>query len=204
MNFVVDPQKKAKIQKLIIKNKSMLRILHLIATLVFWLGIIGTVLYISLNMAIPDWGMVNVNGILKKDTFDIFFTASYFVILGSVIYLLLRVLLGNLSGKDAGGRVDEELFLENDILKYTFRIRYQFAASHRNIIIIPFKDVTSANYDPKTNAIQFYGRFSSDAADDYFSGKTITPESGNLREFILYDYFKPELIETLRVQGILK
>lgn len=87
---------------------------------------------------------------------------------------------------------------------YVFRIKFQFAASYRAVIVIPIKDITAAQYDPKTNAIRLCGRISSDSTDDYFSGEKITPESGNLKEFVLYDYFVPSLLTSLKTKGVFK
>ena len=204
MTFQIDLQRKKKTQLLIIKHKPAYQALKLVALFFLWGGVAGTVLYATLNIAIPGWSMVTINGVLQKDTSEIIFTALHFVVLGFVMYLALRALLGNLSGRDAGGRVYEELVLMNDVLRYTFSIKFQFAASHRIIIIIPIKDIASAKYDPKTNAIQLCGRFSSDSVDDYFSGEKITPESGNLNEFVLYDYFAPSLLDSLKTKGVFK
>lgn len=204
MSFQVDPQKKKSTHSLIVKSKPSFYAIRVVYLFALWIGIGGTMLYFALNTMIPEWSMVNVNGVPQKDTFSIIFNSVSFIIFGSIVFLLLRALLNNVAGKEARGRVDEELSLINDVIKYTFRINFQFAASHRNIIIIPIKDITTAKYDPKTSAVQLRGRFSSDSVDDYFSGKKVTPDSGNLNEFVLYDYFTPSLLDSLKTKGVFK
>ncbi len=118
MIFQVDPEKKKATHTLIIKSKPSLYAIKVLYLLALWIGIGGAILYPILNFAIPDWGIVNVNGVPHKDYFSIIFDSVSFIIFGFIVFLFLRVFLNQLAGKDSRGRVDEELTLINDVLRF--------------------------------------------------------------------------------------
>ena len=109
--------------------------------------------------------------------------------------IILKLLLKSLAGKTINERIDEGLFIENDILTYGYRLKMQSYRSERVLVTIPLNDCRYS-IDKTKKEIKFTGKIFSQFYTDY-SKNEINGKGDYINEFILYDYFSPSLINFL-------
>ena len=202
MIFKISKKNKNDIQKMISKDKKSVRITRAIARWIVIIGILSGLIYLALNILIPGWGLVRIRGVLKKDYGSIIAMALTIILPSIVLFICLKALMANLSSSNNKERIDEALILDNDILRYTFRIIYQSNPKDRNVITIPLNKMREVSYDDDKKSLLFKGNFISDYVENYGPNNSSSETAEEIDEMLIYDYFKPSLLDTLKERGI--
>lgn len=202
MIFKISKKNKNDIQKKISKDKKSVRITRAIARWIVIIGILSGLIYLALNILIPGWGLVRIRGVLKKDYGSIIAMALTIILPSIVLFICLKALMANLSSSNNKERIDEALILDNDILRYTFRIIYQSNPKDRNVITIPLNKMREVSYDDDKKSLLFKGNFISDYVENYGPNNSSSETAEEIDEMLIYDYFKPSLLDTLKERGI--
>lgn len=200
MELSVNSKKKEALQKDIAQNKKSVRVIMMISKILLFVGIIGGGCYAILNWLMPNLSMVSVNGVSQKDTSWIFISTLFIVAPCLVISVCLKALANNIASINNSERVDETLKVSDNKIRYSFRIKYQSTSSERRVITINFSDINSIQFNEDTRGIDFVGNILSEYFDDYENNKPNDTEK--LQKFMIYDYFKPSLMDTLQSNGI--
>lgn len=203
MLFIIDKKIKDDIQKNISKDKKSVRITRAIAKWMLIIGISSSLIYLALNLLIPSWGLVSIRDVVQKDYGSIIAGAFTIFIPSIFLFVCLKALMANLSSSNNTERIDEALILDNDILKYTFRIIYQSNPKDRNVITIPLNKIQQVSYNDDKKSLLFKGTFISDYVENYGPNNSSSKTAEEIDEMLIYDYFKPSLVDTLRDKGIL-
>lgn len=202
MIFKISKKNKDDIQKKISKDKKSVRITMAIGKWILIIGVSSSLIYLALNILIPSWSMATVGGIYRKD-YEWPFLATVIVIgCSTLINVFLRTLAMNLASSNNTERIDEALILDNDILKYTFRIIYQSNPKDRNVITIPLNKIQEVIYNDDKKSLLFKGTFISDYVENYGPNNSSSKTAEEIDEMLIYDYFKPSLLDTLKEKGI--
>ncbi len=194
MYFSINEARKKQIGQLLLHQPGAANKVLKASKGVLWGGLALALILLAVNLAVPSRHLVTIRDVEQKDYLTIVFNSITIAVVGGVVSILLRALGGNLGSRDAGERVDEELMLVGDRLRYTFRTKHITPTNGRNLIVIPLGDIRHIEYDAHLSKLTLYGRFSSDAYLDYSREGFQEPASGNLSEFVFYDYFDPSLL----------
>lgn len=201
--YRVDEKLKAKVIQLVIDNNCGLRTLAKCEKYSIPIAIVLALIYVSLFFLFPSFGEVIVAGESKKEIVPIISRAVLILVFGFVTHYCCGLMLNNRVSKDLTERTDEEINIKNRELRYVFRTRYVTAYDNRIIVVIPFAHLTEVNYNENTRKIEFVGRISSDLVEKYTPENVYNPNEGNLDKLILYDYFAPKLVDSLREYGLI-
>lgn len=196
--FQVKEQLKSEIIALVIEHNSRLRSLSRCRTAILPTAVVLSLAYGLLYWLVPDMGIVMVAGTAKKQIAPIICFILCALLLAILFRYILGLLLISLSSRDLTERTDEILSVGDNEILYTFRTRYVTDPDSRVVVVIPFRDITSVNYDRNIRKIQFAGRISSDVVEKFDPSRQYRPNSGNLKDLDIYDYFSPSLYEHLR------
>jgi len=200
MELSVNNKKKKNLQKPIAESQKTVKTILTISRLVLVIGIIGTLIYLIVNIISPTMSMVNVNGVIKKDYWWIW-TASLLILTPTLLIpAFLKVLANNLAGVNTSSRVDESLILSDKNLYYAFRTKHQTLSSERRVFEVEFSKINYVKFDKKTCGLEFFGDFVTKYYTDYTTKELAAEE--NIDSIIIYDYFSPSLKETLISKGI--
>lgn len=202
MIFKISKKNKNDIQKKISKDKKSVRITRAIGKWILIIGVSSSLIYLALNILIPSWNLETVRGVVKKNYEWIFINVVTWIGSSTLIYVFLRTLAMNLASSNNTERIDESLILDNDILKYTFRIIYQSNPKDRNVITIPLNKIREVSYNDDKKSLLFKGTFISDYVENYGPNNSSSKTAEEIDEMLIYDYFKPSLLDTLKEKGI--
>ena len=200
MELQIDNLKKNLFQKNIAQSIKSVRIIKSIARILLLVGILGGGAYALLNFIVPSLSMVRVNGVLEKDTSWIIISTSFIVVPCLILAMGLNALSENLAGGLNSYRVDESIvFLQNGI-KYSYRQKYQSTPHERRVVTLDFSKIHTTSWDAHTNLLCFSGEILTEYYDDYRRKEPVNIYS--LEEFVICDYFAPNLTQALRTKGI--
>lgn len=202
MELCVNTETKKKVTSLVIDNTKFLKNLLIARKAVLSIGLLLSAIYAVTFTFSKNLGVVNVQGVPTKDYASIITNTILFVVLSIFGSIILKALLSNLSSKDINERADETLRVTETGIRYVFRTRYHSAPTTRIIVNIPFAQLESVVYDENLKKITFIGRISSEVVEDYERKKHVEPNSGNLKEINIYDYFEPDLLNQLKNMGV--
>lgn len=202
MIFKISKKNKNDIQKRISKDKKSVRITRAIGKWILIIGVSSSLIYLALNILIPSWNLETVRGVVKKNYEWIFINVVTWIGSSTLIYVFLRTLAMNLASSNNTERIDEALILDNDILKYTFRIIYQSNPKDRNVITIPINKIREVSYNDDKKSLLFKGTFISDYVENYGINNSSSETAEEIDEMLVYDYFKPSLLDILKEKGI--
>lgn len=200
MELSVNTKKKIALQKAIAHNKKTVRIIMMISKVLLLVGIIGGGLYALLNGLMPGLSMVTVNGVSQKDIGWIIISTSFIVAPCLIFSVCLKALANNLASSNNAARVDESLFIADNKIRYSFRIKHQSTSSERRVITVDFSKISDLTFDDTTGILCFAGEILSEYYDDYRNKKSVN--TAELDEFMICDYFMPSLKETLKTKGV--
>ncbi len=150
----------------------------------------------------PDKAIVNVMGVPKKDFFSISFIAVTSLVLLGLISLFVRVFIGKKSSQNLSARINEKLSVKEKALLYSFRIKHETFPADRHVIYIPFDDEIAVHYNSTTREIYFKGKIYYEYVEMYDENVNKTSFQEELDEFVIYDYFEPQLKEVLVKQNV--
>ena len=202
MDFKIDKEKKKDIQKIINNSKKSIRIIKSIEKTFKIGGIIAGILYAGLNIIIPTWSQVNLRGVLTKDYFSIAMWTTVIVVECLFLSVAAKVLRKNLAGVNASERIEEQLTLEENILTYVYRIKYQSSPIERIVVKIPLDEISMVSYEKDTGKFVFDGLVYGDYVTVQEGMNEVALQKDDNGKIIIYDYFKPSLRETLEKKGI--
>lgn len=201
MELSLNLKKKAALQKAIAYEKKSIRVMIAISKWLLIIGLVGGGLYALVNALMPTLCIVRVNGVEQKNISWLVISTSLIVLPCSIISVCLKTLANNLASVNNSARVDENLLVSGETLRYSFRIKHQTTSSERYVIVIPISQICQVNFNEKAEALEFVGAFSSEYFSDY---REETPDDTTaIDKFVIYDYFTPSLKETLRAKGVM-
>ncbi len=201
--FKVNEKLKFEVVGRVIENSSGLRKLSRCVKIAIPIAIVLALAYACLYLFVPSLGVVIVAGEAKKEIVPIISRTVLILVFGIIIHYCCGLMLNNRTSKDLTERLDEEITITNSELRYVFRTRYVTAPDNRVIVVIPFRDLTAVNYNENTRKIELVGRISSDVVEKYNPARQYTPNKGNLKDLVIYDYFTPSLHDSLRGNGLI-
>lgn len=204
MELSVDPNKKKELTKTVIQSTKRLYSIKIISRISVLLGLISGILFCLTNFLISDLGTVNIRGVMTKDIAHIISTSVLIIIIGIFIGVALHYLLKNLSGKNIDERVEESCIFSENSLIYSFRVKYHSTPSSKVVITVPFKDVTTIDYDSTLHKVTIKGNVIYTYFENYAKGIKSNNRDFNVNKWIIYDYFTPSLCEALRSYEIRK
>lgn len=200
MELLVNSKQKRVLQKQIAKSRKSVSIISSISKFLLIVGLVGGILYLVINFVSPTLSMVEINGVPEKDTSFIIITSSFIFAPCLIFSACLNVLAKNLAGGNSTERVDETLMLTENVIRYSYRVKYQSASSERRVITMDYTSIKKVDYENQTGALTFIGKFTSDYYDNYKKKKPA--ETEKIEDFVIYDYFLPSLKETLLSKGV--
>lgn len=201
--FRVNDKLKSEVIEQVIRNSTGLRKLAKCVKIAVPIAFALALVYACLYLFVPGLGEVIVAGEAKKEIVPIISRTVLILVFGLLIRYCCGLMLNNRTSKDLTERMDEEITIANSEIRYIFRTRYVTAPNNRVIVVIPFRDLTAINYTENTRKIEFVGRISSDVIEKYNPSREYTPNKGNLKELVIYDYFTPSLLAELRKNGLI-
>ena len=200
--FEVNEKAKIEVINLVIQNNKGLRRLAKCAKWVLPFTAVLAAVHVCLYFLVPELGVVVVAGVPTKESLPIISRTILLLLFGFIARYCLKLFLVNRSSKDLTERTEEKLCIEDNELRYIFRTRYVTAPNNRIIIVIPLRGITSVKYDVRTRRIELEGRIFSDVIENYDPRRHYTPNQGNLKNLVVYDYFTPSLLDSLHENGI--
>lgn len=203
MILSISKQKKEEVVHSVIQNRSGLRLLAKCAKLSMPVALSVIMVYLLIQFLLPAFGAQGAAGIQKVNVAFIVSNVVLILVFGVVARLIFRLLVGNRTSLDLLERVDESLKLEAEVFHYEFRTRYHSSGDSRIIVEIPIRDLRDVQYDAKLCKLTFHGRMSSKVVEKYDPAEPNHPDSGNLNELTIYDYFEPSLMQTLSAKGLI-
>lgn len=191
MEFKVDIKKKKKVQKLNMMNRKAPHITNVIAKILFFGGIVGALVYITVKVLIPS---IEAGEIIEIHDFNIFSTIA--IVASSWFWsFMAHVLCKKLASVGSTEKIDESIIIEDNTLRYVFRIAYQNGPYERYAIAINFNDINSAEYDNKLKELKFNGNLDYGYYENYIADDR--PDIDKVYTFAISDYFEPSLRDTL-------
>ena len=147
-----------------------------------------------------------------RDTFDVNYklkdTHLYvlIIIFGNFIFLFLSMITytwaWKYTGRNNSDRKNESLNLNNGVIEYEYQNCFDSNEYAKEVVQLPLYEMTRISYKRGTQEITFRGRYSNVHFLDYESGITESDESLQRGKFVIFDYFKPSLINILIREGI--
>lgn len=200
MELSIDQSKKKQYQKYVAGSLKSVRVIKAISGTLLLIGVIGGGIYAIFNFIVPTLSIVTVNGVPRKDISWIIISTSFIVAPCLILSLALDTLSKNLAGGSNSSRIDESIILTEKSIIYSFRQKHQSLSSERRVLTFDFSKISSITFDEKTKLLKFTGEIHSEYYDDYKKKKPV--DINTLEEFVICDYFSPNLTETLLSKGI--
>jgi len=200
MEFSVDMEEKEKVQELVNNGRKSVRIINIIkkSILVFLIG--GSVLMLLLKLVVPNWELVEIRGVIKKDYWNIAAESSAEILASLIIYLAFYVLGKKVESINVSARVCEQLILQDSELIYLYRVEFESSEDSREVYKIPLM-LNSITYDEKTHKVKFDGMISASGIGLEEGENEMTFGEPRQGSCIIYDYFSPRLKTTLEKEG---
>lgn len=202
MLFKVDEKAKILIDSKIAASKKSVRIVLKIGKGILY-GVIGfAIIYLSLNIFIPSWSLVNSWGNIEKNYGLINLVVYILALPNAIWYIFAKALAANLASAHNMERIDEELEIDEDVLRYTCRERYHSYHLDRDVIEFNIKEMDEIDYDAEMKAITFRGKILYEHKENYKKGAELGENAEVIEEFFIYDYFTPGLYsEIMKIRG---
>lgn len=200
MELSINTKKKIALQKAIARHKKSVRVIMTISKVLLFVGIIGGGLYVLINGLMPRLSMVTVNGVAQKDIGWIIISTSFIVAPCLIFSVCFKTLANNIASSNNSARVDESLLIVDNMIRYSFRVKYQSTSSERKVVTIDLSRIDSISYEESTGILDFAGNILSEYFDDYRNKKPIS--TVELDKFMICDYFTPSLKETMQAKGV--
>ncbi|HIR00332.1 MAG TPA: hypothetical protein IAB23_11750 [Candidatus Scybalocola faecavium] len=203
MTFSVNEKKKRKLRKAVIHSHPVFRWLDRLSVILGLFFVAAAALYGLVNMTVPELSMVRVQGVPEKDTLGISMMVMFLVMIAVLLFVILKTLVHRLAGINNNGRTNEELVLDGDVLRYSFRGQAYSTPYERNVTEIHLGRVQQLIFNETTGRLLFKGRFEASFKQFDKKGRRVEVlEPMEILEEELYDYFEPDLVEILESRGI--
>ena len=203
MTFSVKEKKKRKLRKAVIHSHPVFRWLDRLSVILGLFFVAAAALYGLVNMTVPELSMVRVQGVPEKDTLGISMMVMFLVMIAVLLFVILKTLVHRLAGINNNGRTNEELVLDGDVLRYSFRGQAYSTPYERNVTEIHLGRVQQLIFNETTGRLLFKGRFEASFKQFDKKGRRVEVlEPMEILEEELYDYFEPDLVEILESRGI--
>ena len=203
MTFSVNEKKKRKLRKAVIHSHPVFRWLDRLSVILGLFFVAAAALYGLVNMTVPELSMVRVQGVPEKDTLGISMMVMFLVMIAVLLFVILKTLVHRLAGINNNGRTNEELVLDGDVLRYSFRGQAYSTPYERNVTEIHLGRVQQLIFNETTGRLLFKGRFEASFKQFDKKGRRVEVlEPMEILEEELYDYFEPDLVEILECRGI--
>lgn len=201
----IDQKRKKELTKLAGSRKRSVRVVGKIEHILYFISVFGTLVFVAVALLNKQIFMEEVSGVVRKQYFFISLYGNIIFCVFLFFGVLAHFLKLNLQSANTEERIEEKVTLTDDTFIYTFRIRYQSGAKDRSIVVIPFDGIQKIDYYFDEGKLCICGSILSDylvvdqieALENF---ETLRDHSEG--EFIIYDYFKPSLVESLKKKGL--
>lgn len=200
MKLIVNKEKKENIQKIINSNQKGVVVIRRLEKIALLLVAAGAI-YALLNIFVPSWGLVDLNGVMVKDYLDIILNTGILIVVGLCLFLFMRVFRNQIAGLNSNERIDEQLTFENDELIYVYRVKYQSQPTERIIVKLPLREMKRIIIEKNYKRIVFEGLMYGDNISVENGNNEVVLEDEENGIFTIYDYFEPSLEKILRENG---
>lgn len=199
MNHQVDLAKKDKTQREYFRScKGWLTLSY---------GIV--IFFILFNVLFGLYGLVKKDTFIVKDIYDSGYglkdTLLVWVIIIAVdvilvfLWFIQHILAIGITGKYIIQRVNENLFINESYIEYSYQNAVGASPGDRVVVKIPLDSINSMIITENIRKIEIVGKICSVYYDNYVHRKTRTkPDDFEEGVFVIFDYFVPELIPCLK------
>lgn len=194
MRLYISKNIKEGIKKALIRIDPRLRKLTIFSRIILLAGIIVAAVYCGMCLVLPDIATITVNGVESKDIVHIIFRTMTIVIFGVLGSCAVKAVVFNLASKDIKERINEELIVEKQSMQYIFRVRNTMSKKKRIIIYVEFSCVDHLIYNPLLKKMVIVGGIQVGTINDYGNRPIMLASRYNMDEFVIYDYFEPNLL----------
>ena len=198
----VNKQQKKKLHKNYLKAHKVLYILPYIMIILAILFSIGLLIY----------GFGNENAFIVRDVTDsdfgkknmmlLFFILGTGDIILTFLCLVLKITTNRISGRNISERINETLLIKNDCIEYGYQNYAGSIGGDRVVVQIPFRYIKKIIFNNATKETVFKGKYTSKYYEDYKTKTTRADDTLFSDDFIIFDYFEPSLVNSLRKVGL--
>lgn len=202
MRIQINHKKKKELTKLAGTRKKSVCIVGKIEHILYFISVFGTLLFVIVALTNKQMLMEEVRGVVRK---QYFFVSLYATIIFSVTLfwgVLAHFLKLNLQSANTEERIDEKLVLTEENLVYSFRIKYQSRANDRLLVLIPLDKIQKIDNYQNEGKLSIWGTVMSDYREVSQLDNLENLQDSYNGEFIIYDYFRPSLLECLKKSGL--
>lgn len=193
MLFKVNEKAKIVIDSKIAASKKSVRVVLKTGKGILYGGIGLALIYASLNIFIPSWTLINdIENIKNYDI--IAFFMNCLVATGVLYFVWAKALAGNLASVNNMERVDENIEIDGDVLRYTCRERYHSHRLDRDVIEFNIKEINEIEYDAEMKSITFRGKILYERMENYREDAKLGENAEVIEEILIYDYFETGII----------
>lgn len=201
MTITSNEAKKNATISLVIRHDPRLSLIQTLNKLVLSVLTASAAIYAAVNLLIPSFSTVIINGTARKDYLTIISHTILLLVFAIVGRLCFRAFLANRVSKDLTERSSESILFDGNRFRYAYRPDYHILPESRMLVLIPLRSIRSIERDAFTNKITFKGSFMTAYAEHYDPNRPYYPTLGTLSEFVIYDYFEPSLTKILQEEG---
>lgn len=200
--FNVDKNKKKKLHKQYIRSKPLLYLAGnlLLAVMVLFTAVFciysltSDTAFLVRDMMEDDYG--------QKNKLLIGFVVVTVDIVLVFLWVVFKLVIKRVTGKNISERVNETLIWKDSILEYGYQNFAGATRWDRIIVRIPVDRMEKITYQSKLGRLQFTGPVSMVYYDDYEKKLTDIKEKYENQTVVLFDYFNPSLYIFLTELGV--
>lgn len=200
MEFKINEKLKKKMKKEGRKQKKGIYYLWIVEKVILYLSIASTILFpIYCRMTGTFVGINTRTG--EKDYWGVSVLTA--IMFGMILtaWLFIMVLSMRLEGVYIGGRVDEAIEFNDNLMFYNFRIQYESLSNQRNLVIIDLNSIKNISFDEKTRKIEIEGKMLEKMVqidNPSFMNNAKFDLGENVSKVEIYDYFSPSLYDIIK------
>lgn len=117
------------------------------------------------------------------------------------LWVITKIAIFRGTGKYISERVNESLILEDSVLKYGYQ-NFAGATEEDRVVVTLSLEQNHITYNPLIKQLTFEGTLNSTYYDNYQTRETRADGEMKQGTFVLFDYFKPSLVDTLKEMGM--
>ena len=197
MIFNVDDLLKKDIQKKVEKNNKVIQVVWIVEKIVLALTMLFTVCF-PIYCVVTNSFVATVSKTGEKSYEIIVLLTAIVCGMGLTAWLLIFVFRKRLISAYAGGRIDEMIEINGNMLFYTFRIKYQTSEGKKNLVILNLDKIDKLSYDEKLRKIEITGEMFEKTISISKKMQNVEAKDMSMCELQIYDYFIPSLYEQIK------
>lgn len=201
MQFTVSEQAKKEIVRKLAGSRKSVRITKAVEK-VMLAGVLGGVVFILWNCFMPGAFEGRVRGTVQKNYFLIFMFGSIIIGCFFTLWLFAYAVKLKLSNMGISDRVSESLSVEDGVLIYAYRPKYQSMPDDRGIVALSLNEMREIVYQEREKKLVFRGKMSEQWIPNFRGTVRMDISDKKEGELALYDYFMPSLLKELENERV--